>query len=246
MIDRRTFLFQTLSLGLLASGCSTLDSHSNASANSAPNSVAVLGVVQQNGLNIPINEIRLAGQLETILREQHQYAVMPFSQVRISLGKDQHETLLRRVANFGTLEADDLRMLNRSELPTRMGLVVTITGDDVEKLDKERVQIRDSGGKLLKDRDHVILSTARTVTLSATLVNLGLGRVRMHNDFTYESVERRRYLEYNGSSFTGTVAARLANTVANGVRTPDWPEPPGLQDSFYALLEDVAEELPIR
>ncbi len=244
MAARRHFLLQTLSLGLLASGCASLRQETTDTM-AVPNSVAVLGVVQREGLKIPVNEYRLAADLETMLRENHRYSVMPVDQVRLGLSKQGHDLLLRRVASYGTLDDSDVQMLKRAKLPTRMAVVLAITGDEVSKMDKERLQLRDNSGKLLNDREHVILSTARSVSLSATLVDLGLGRVRMHNDFTYESVERKRYLQYSGSSFTGTVAAKLANTVANGVRQPEWPDPPGLYGSFYQLLGDVAQELPI-
>lgn len=234
MVARRHFLVKSLSIGLLATGCASYRQETTDTM-VVPNSVAVLGVVQREGLKIPVNEYRLASDLEVMLRENQGYAVMPVNQVRLGLGKQRHELLLNRVASYGTLDDSDIRMLKQLNLPTRMAVVLTITGDEVAKMDKERLQLRDNSGKLLNDREHVILSTARSVSMAATLVDLGLGRVRMHNDFTYESVERKRYLEYNGSSFTGTVAAKLANTVANGVRQPVWPDPPGLYGSFYQL-----------
>ncbi len=244
MTDRRGFLTRSMALGLLASGCS-VNSWNNRGPGAAANSVAVLGVVQSQGVDIAVNTARLAADLQGILRDEHNYAVMPVAEVRNALGQAQYETLLRRVAVFGTLEADDVRILTLARLPTSTAVILVITDDDVRQLDKERVEIRDNNDEVLLDRDHVILSTARIVSLTATVMDTKSGRVRMHNEFTQESIERRRYLEYNGSSFTGTVAARLANTVANGVRQPDWPDPPLLHQSFYALLEDVADELPV-
>lgn len=243
MNERRRFLISTATLGLTASGCATVGGINGTSA--VPNSIAVLGVVQQKGLTVAVNEHRLATDLENLLRDNHQYAVMPVGEARLALGKDRHDLLLKRVSEQGGLDASDLTMLNRVNLPTRMAVMLTITGDDVEKLDPVEQPLRDNRGLRITDRTHVVLSTARSVSLSATLVDLGLGRVRMHNDFRYESVERKRYLKYHGSSLTGTVAARLANTVANGTRGPDWPAAPSLYQSFYELLTDVADELPV-
>lgn len=243
MIARRAFLLKSLSLGFVATGCAPFSG--NLVSDSAPNSVAVLGVVQRQGLSIPINEYRVAGDLEDLLRDNQGYSVMAIDQVRRSLGGQRHDLLLKRVSRAGSVDSTDLRMLKQINLPTRMAVLLTITGNEEVKLDPERIKVRDNQGEFLSDREHVVLSTSRRVTLTATLINLGLQRVRLHNEFSYVSIERKRFLEYNGSSFSGTVAARLANAVANGVRAPGWPEAPNLQDSFYELLNDVAEELPI-
>jgi len=240
MTARRNFLLQSLSLGLVASGCAS--HHPESAELVVPNSVAVLGIVQRDGLKIPINEYRLASDLEVLLREDHRYSVMPFQQVRLALGKDRHELLLKRLAGSGELDSSDLHMLSKSRLPTKMAVVLAITGDEIESLPEERLQLRDNQGRLLNDRQHLILSTMRSVSLTATLVDLGVGRVRMHDNFQYQSVERKRYMSYSGSSFSGSVAATLANTVANGVRKPKWPAAPGLYGSFYELISDVAED----
>ena len=243
MSSRRSFLLKSFSLGLLATGCTPLSGGFGTAI--APGSVAVLGVVQRTGLNIPVNEYRLAGDLEDLLSENRNYSVMPIELVRQSLGAERHDLLLRRVAQSGSLDSADLRMLSRVNLPTRMGVLLTITGNEEIKHKAEHLEVHDGQGQLFKDREHLVLSTSRTVSLTATLVNLGLQRVRLHNEFSYESTERKRYLEYRGSTFSSSVAARLANTVANGVRKPDWPDAPNVYSSFYELLNDVADELPI-
>ncbi len=247
-MNRRAFLLQSLSYGLIASGCATHHPelyNGVGGAAIAHNSVAVLGVVQQAGLRIPVNEYRLATDLEILLREEQRHSVMPYKQVRIALGAERHDLLLKRLANAGELDSTDLTMLNGANLPTKMAVALTVTGNEVTNLPEERVKLRDHQGQVLSDREHLVLSTMRSVTMTATLVELGLGRVRMHDSFNYQSIERKRYLHYSGSSFSGSVAASLANTVANGVRAPKAPPAPGLYSSFYELLNDVAAKLPV-
>jgi len=240
---RRVFLLKSLSLGLLATGCTPFSG--NRETDAAANSVAVLGVVQRQGLKIPLNEYRLAGDLEDLLRDNHNYAVMAVDQVRLSLGSQRHDLLLRRLARSGSLDETDLRMLRQANLPTKTGVLLTITGNESAKLDPERLRLRDNRGDYLNDREQVVLSTARRVSLIATVVNLGAERVQLHNEFTYSAIERKQFLEYSGANFGSSMAARLANTFSNGIRPPDWPDAPNLHNSFYELLSDVAEKLPI-
>jgi len=247
MSDRRQFLLQSLALGLTLSGCANRGSNRTGSGGPVipHRSVALLGVVQQPGLGIPVNEDRLATDLEILLREEQQYAVMAYKQVRIALGSARQDLLLRRLANAGQLEQADLDMLKEAQLPARMGVALTVTGDAVTYPKLPRTRIRNNQGQILNDRSLITRSAMRSVSMTATVVELAAGQVRMHDSFNYQSVERKQYVEYTGSSFTGSLAARVANTVSNGVRSPDDPEPPGLYSSFYELLNDVAEKLPI-
>jgi len=247
MSDRRLFLLQSLALGLFASGCAKRgpDGRGPFGPVIPRKSVAVLGVVQQPGLGIPVNEYRLASDLEILLREEQQYAVMPYKQARIALGAARQDLLLRRLANAGQLDEADLDMLRNAKLPARMGIALTVTGDAVSYPRLPPTRIRNNQGQILNDRSLVTRSAMRSVSMTATVVELAAGQVRMHDSFNYQSVERKQYVQYTGSSFTGSLAARVANTVSNGVRSPDDPEPPGLYNSFYELLNDVAEKLPI-
>ena len=242
MNDRRIFLLQSLALGAIVSGCSNRRTRGAAIPRK---SVAVLGVVQQAGLKIPVNEYRLATDLEILLREEQRYAVMPYKQARLALGAERQDLLLKRLASSGQLDSTDLDMLENANLPARMGVALTITGDAVSYPNAQPSRIRDNQGRLLNDRTLMTMSAMRSVSMTATVVELGAGRVRMHDSFTYQSVERKQFVQYTGSSFSGSLAARVANTVSNGVRTPDHPEAPGLYGSFYELLNDVAQKLPI-
>jgi len=180
-----------------------------------------------------------------MLRDQHDYTVMPVPQARRALGKDNHERLLRRVARTGGLDSEDARMLSDTSLPTNLAVVLTITEDDVAKLPEERRKLRNHRGQLLSDREHLIFSTQRRVAVSATLVDLSRGRVRLRKTFRHDAIERKRILRYSGSSLSGSVAATFANTVANGIRTPGWPTAPGVYGSFYNLISEVAAKLPV-
>jgi len=229
-------------MALTASGCRT---HHPEFTAGVPRSVAVLGVVQREGLNVPINEYRLARDLETLLREQYRHSVMPIQQVRIALGGQRHDMLLRRFSRSGVLYDSDLLMLNRANLPTRMAVLLTMASNDVENLPEERLRLRDAQGRVMADREHQILATKRSVSMTATLVNLGSKQVRLRDTFTYQAVERKRFVHYSGSSFSGSVAASVVNKLSNGGSQPKWPAPPGVYGSFYELLNEVAKQLPI-
>jgi len=131
-----------------------------------PSSVAILGVVQQDGLNIPINEFRLSLSLEDILRDEHRYPVMDQQQVRLALGDETHDILLRRMAKSGELTAQDLRMLRSSTLRTPMALILTITGNEVSSLPAKRKKLRDSQGNLLSSLNSMQDEYACTKTLA--------------------------------------------------------------------------------
>ena len=115
MNDRRLLLLNSLALGLIASGCA----NKKPVDDSIPRkSVAILGVVQQPGLSVPVNESRLATDLGILLREEQRYAVMPYNQVRLAIGANRQDLLMRRLANAGQMDDIDLEMLKSCLLYT--------------------------------------------------------------------------------------------------------------------------------
>jgi len=232
----------TLWLLLAITACASFSD--NGRARVIPNSIAILGVVQHADVDIPINEFRLSRDLEDLLRDERRTPVMAQEQVRIALGKETHDLLLRRVAANGQLDAQDLRMLHSSNLRTSTAVILTITGNDVEALPEKRQKLRNSRGHLLNSREHRVLATQRKVSMTATVVELSVGRIRMHENFVHNAVEKKRYLKYSSSSLTGSVAASVANAVSNGVGSLKRPPAPPLYGSFYTLLNKVAEALP--
>jgi hypothetical protein len=106
--------------------------------------------------------------------------------------------------------------------------------------------VLNAAGAKLTDRERIVLATERTTRLSATMIDLRTGAMLWHREYSVSPATEQAMIQYRGSSFSGSLAAVLANTVVNGVRVPDHPAAPPLRLNLRALLREVTRNLPAR
>ena len=208
-----------------------------------PSSVAVLGVSGAEGVR-GINRGTAALDLVESLGEGGRRRVVPPVRVRDLLGAERLDELLRRHGRSGVLDARDRRLLADARLGTRLALVARVESDAVLELEPRYTSVPDAAGRPLADRTRVHLSTLRETRLSAELVDLASGESLWTRRFRAEPIAHGSHTYYHGSSFSGSVAAMVANTMVNGRRRPGYPSAPPLRPTLRSLLDEVARSLP--
>ena len=208
-----------------------------------PSSVAVLGVTTADGVR-GINRSTAALDLVEALGEGGRRRVVPPVRVRDVLGAERLGELLRRHARSGALDERDRRTLANAALGTRFALVARVESDAVRELEPRYAGVPDAAGRPLPDRTGVQLTTRRETRLSAEIVDLASGESPWRRAYVVTPERRRAHTYYHGSSFSGSVAAMVANKMINGRRRPSHPPAPPLRAALRALFTEVASGLP--
>lgn len=212
--------------------------------------VAVIGVTAANKVDAGSNRAVLARELAQLIEETDRFSVVPAQVVARALSADSREDahsynkVLSNFAQTGRLNAKDISALMQAKLPVPVAVIARIEKNNVVAGKPVEQDLFDRSGKKLTDRKRVVLSTVREMVLKATMVNLHTGMVVWSR--TYQATPRSKsfYVQYSGSSFSGSLAATLANTMANGIKMPDGPLPPSHRLTSRSLMREVARSLP--
>ena len=238
----RFTLFWTLLL-LVLSGCAAKYPIQQAAQ---LNGVAVVVVTQRDGVEVGINRSLLAQDLLEFLRDEGRESVLPWYRVQEGLGSDAYENLVDHYEVTGELSEGHLQRLREANLLMPFGLVARIESNEIIQREPEHEELRDNAGQRLYDRERIVLTTQRTTSLSATLIDLQSGLPIWTRTYSVNPVSKSSYTQYLGSSFSGSLAAALANTVANGLRIPQGPPAPSLRLTLRSLMREVVRNIPNR
>ena len=91
-----------------------------------------------------------------------------------------------------------------------------------------------------------MLITEREVQMRATMVNAANGAVYWSRSYRAVPETQLAYVRYFGSSFSGTLAASLVNTMTTGLKEPDWPAPASYQQTVNSLMSEIVRNMPVR
>ncbi len=209
------------------------------------NGIAVLGVTVRPELDISVNRSHLALEFSDLLRETGRFATLPAQQISNVIGAKNYGELMGRFAANGQLHEEDIQLLAAAGLPVRLALVARVE-TDVIAAGKPKIQrVSNNAGITLHDRELVVQSTYRETSLSATLIDLDSGKRRWTHTYSVTPVSETAHTRYMGSSFSGSLAAALANVMANGIRrVPASPAAPSLKLSLRSLMREIARNLP--
>jgi len=207
--------------------------------------VAVIGVSLREGVR-GINRSTAARDLARRLEEGGRRRVVSPGRAREALGEASREALLERHARSGLIEERDVRALVAAPLDTRFALFARIERDEVRELEPRSEPVRDDGGRTLSDRVRIERATRRDTELSAVLVDLHAARVVWLRRYAAAPVTRGESVRYRGSSFTGSVAALLANRLVSGTGSPDAPPPASRRATLERLFDEIERSLPVR
>lgn len=215
--------------------------------------VAVLGVV---GASKPLRGFQqraLANDLEAMIRTFHpRMAIYPHEHLRIDIERPGSQTgqsnagvhalLLNRYRVNGTLNGEDLNLLRSAAGAVRYFVIARIDEDKTTKYEPYASPVRNRRGEVLLDQRRMTLLHERSVKVSATTVDLLDGGVVWQNQYISKPVAKREYTEYTGSSFSGSVAAMLANSFVNGRSSTAHPDAPRSVQAIRETFKKIARE----
>ena len=230
-----------LLLLMLLQGCSTNPNARQAAV--ARNGVAVLGVVTQTGVNGTMSQASLNGMMHDTVRETGRFSSLAAHKVRKVIGGDRYTTMMKSYAKTGSLQPEDIQLLMAARLPVNYAIISRIQENSTLAGPSTVESLRNNAGELLNDRERLVHSTVRRVTLTSTMINLRTGEAYWSRSYKAEPVSKASYTRYSGSSFAGSLAATMANTVANGIRKPSGPPAPSLQLTLQSLMREVARTM---
>lgn len=208
--------------------------------------LAILGVTARHGLKISINPDLMAKELAVRLSEREDLLLVPAAQVSLIVGAKPLARMMSTFARAGQLAPYQVQDLMAADLRTQRALMVRIESDETEKLPVVRQAVYNQNGARVVDRERRVYTTRRTTVVGASLLDLRTGRIVWTRQYRIRPETKSISKQYLGSSFTGSVAAEVANTVVNGFGGGNHPVAPSLQGSLRALIREVAFKIPAR
>ena len=225
----------------LIQGCSSTPNARKGAV--ARNGVAVLGVVTQSGVNGTMSEAALNSMMHDTVRETGRFSSLAAHKVSKVIGGDRYTTMMEGYAETGRLQSEDIQLLMAARLPVNYAIISLIQENTTAAGPSTVESLRNNAGELLNDRERLVHTTVRQVTLSSTMIDLRTGAAYWSRSYRAEPVSKASYTRYSGSSFAGSLAATMANTVANGIRKPSGPPAPSLQLTLQSLMREVARTM---
>lgn len=213
------------------------------------NGIAIIGVSHADGVKLGASHNAMSRELGDLISERGQHRILPSIDVQKSLNSvapGQYGAMLLNFGEHAVLSPDNLRALSAAKLPVRTALIARVSRNNVSTGEPVREKLRNNAGELISDREKIVLSTIREMQIEAALINIGTGAVIWSKAYRATPATKASYVHYYGSSFSGTLAATLANTMSNGLRGPVGPPPPSHQLTLRSLMREIARNLPSR
>jgi len=207
----------------------------------------VVGVTIAPGVESGKNQIAMALELEELIHAGGQYKTLrttDLARAMDSYTPGSYKVMLDNFAGSGALHQQDLIALSSAQLPVQSALILRIEKNEVSPGAPKSVQLRNNVGDILTDRERVVLSTVREMQMRASMINVATGNVFWSRTYRSTPASETSYTHYSGSSFSGSLAASLANTMTNGLRVPEGPLPPSNQLTLRSLMREVVRNLP--
>lgn len=212
-----------------------------------PRSVAIIGVTVAPGVNVGKGQVAMAREFQELIHDREGYRTLRSTAVQRSVNSVSPNAYQDMMANFaaaGELRPNDIRALVAGRMPVQMGLIARIEQNNVEAGQRHSEQLRNNSGEILSDRERVVLTTVRRMRMKTSMINMSTGAVFWTRTYESAPVTKSSYVHYSGSSFSGSLAAALANTMSNGIRAPQGPLPPSNQLTLRSLMREVVRNLP--
>lgn len=233
-----------LALSWLATSCV---SQTPSGQSTIPNSVAIVAVTVAPSVESGQSTSVMARELKEFIHEVGGYRTLRSSQVEQVMNGSEPGSYGKLVTGFardGIVGPTELRSIIEAGLPTQFALIARIEQNDTKK-DKFKVEaLRNHSGVLLTDRERKILITEREVQMRASMINVSTGALVWSRSYRSVPQTELSYVHYLGSSFSGTLAASLVNTMTTGLSEPDWPTPASYQQTVQSLMREIARNLP--
>lgn len=190
----------------------------------------------------------MATGLKELIHEAGGYRTLKASDVELAMNSIQpgsYQSVVDHYAKHGALGPSQLNLLRAIGLPVETALIVRVERNQLTK-QYDLEPIRDRNGAILRDRERKILITGREVQMRASLINMASGSTIWSRSYRSSPKTKRAYVRYSGSSFSGTLAASLVNTMTTGLREPDWPMPASYKSTVQSLMREIVRNMPSR
>lgn len=230
----------------VATGCASFGSSGR---NTAPRSLGIVGVTVAPGVEAGRTKPALARELQELVQADGQFRVLGIENLAGALNAatpGSYQTMTDNYGENGWLRGEDMRALFAARLPVENVLIARVEKNDVRPGAPKTIELRNSAGQILDDRERVVLTTIREMRLQASIINLASGSVVWSRAYRATPATDASYTHYSGSSFSGSLAASFANTMTNGLRKPSGPKAPSSQLTLESLMREVVRNLPAR
>ncbi len=209
--------------------------------------IGVIGVAALPGVDSGQNLSAMAVEFEDLLLETGHYQTLRTAELESAIdasGTGVYRAIMANYAQTGQLRADEIRAIQAARLPLQAALIARIEKNQVSPGRTEKVRLRNNAGQLVNDRVRYVMRTQRETQLRATLVDLRSGSVVWTQTYRADPTTESSYVEYFGSSFSGSLAAKLTNTMTNGIGTPSGPDAPSIQLTMRSLMREAVRNMP--
>ncbi len=243
-IVKKPLLFAIV-LALLA-GCASKNQNG---IRRAPSTVAIIGVTLAPGVESGKSMNAMSRELQELIHAKGGYQTMRPVDVGKAVNRvadGAYSSMLANFARNGNFHGGDIRVLGAARLPVRSAMILRVEENRVRPGAPKRVALRNNAGKVLTDRERIVLSTVREMQVKASLINLGSGATYWTRTYRSTPSTESSYVHYSGSSFSGSLAASFANTMTNGLKVPSGPAAPSNQLTLRSLMREIVRNMPGR
>ena len=236
--------FVTWPIILLMMGCASQGEVNKRAKNRA---IAILGVTIVPGVESGRSLNAMTREFEDLMQSRGDYSILRSIDVSRAVNAatpESFDAILANYASSGQLKREDLKALQAVHLPIQTAVIARIESNAVKAGTQKRIALHNSRGDVLSDRERVILSTVREMQIRASMINLATGRVVWSKAYRATPASESSYVQYSGSSFSGSLAASFANTMSNGLRAPSGPTPPSNLLTVRSILREIVRNMP--
>lgn len=241
-----TTVLLVLAIVAVATGCANLGSNNR---NSLPRSLGIVGVTVAPGVEAGRTKLGLTREFQGLVQADAQFQVLDAESLISALNAatpGSYQTMTENYGQNGWLRGEDMRALFAARLPVENVLIARVEKNEVRPGAPKTIELFDSAGQVINDRERIVLSTIREMRLQASIINLASGSVVWSRAYRATPAADSSYIHYSGSSFSGSLAASFANTMTNGLRKPSGPKAPSSQQTLQSLMREVVRNLPAR
>jgi len=212
-----------------------------------PKSVAIIAVTVAPEVSTEQSQSAMARAMKELIHESGGYRTLRSSEVQRAMDAvkpGSYTSLIQNYARNGVLGPAELSALSAARLPVEMAIIARVEQNTVDKTHSQLEELRSHNGDILSDRKRRILVTKRKVQMQANMINVATGSVFWSRSYSSQPETKLAYVRYFGSSFSGTLAATLVNTMTTGLKDPEWPLPASYQLTVRSLMREVVRNLP--
>lgn len=245
---RQSALWLTLLLIMgIQWGCATRGDYNHRSLSHGQISekgLMVLGVVPFSEQETAMRTNKRSTALSKAVAEaRSDYPLVSTSAAKKELGQSYADIMAAYRRN-GMLGFEEFEKIRQSRVLSRYVMIAGIDGEKLDHPPERYKEHYDNIGKLRSDKHEIIVSSRRSLSVTAKVYDLRTGRVVWKVTRTPSPSNSASYIVYKGDSFARAVQAAAMNRLSNGSLQHLPPPFPSRETAFEQALEQIVEALP--